>query len=107
MLCPPALRFPFAWLAINESRRYPALRPNRSDRLLSRWPFDLFSFDMLRNTPLNAICDLFNRGNIALHLGGSYAQCGMKMYVSRGIGTSFLPIRFRCPPELSIITVGF
>jgi hypothetical protein len=27
------------------------------------------------------------------------------MYVSRGIGTSFLPIRFLCRPELSIITV--
>jgi uncharacterized protein len=39
-------------------------------------------------------------------LEGWYAERGSRMYVSRGIGTTFLPIRFRCPPELSIITVG-
>jgi uncharacterized protein len=39
-------------------------------------------------------------------LDGWYEERGSRMYVSRGIGTSFLPIRFRCPPELSIITVG-
>lgn len=30
---------------------------------------------------------------------------GARMYVSRGIGTSILPIRFRCAPELAIITL--
>lgn len=39
-------------------------------------------------------------------LEGWYAERGSRMYVSRGIGTSFLPIRFLCAPELSIITVG-
>ena len=39
-------------------------------------------------------------------LAGWYAERGSRMYVSRGIGTSVLPIRFRCPPELSIITVN-
>jgi uncharacterized protein len=39
-------------------------------------------------------------------LEGWYAERGSRMYVSRGIGTTFLPIRFRCPPELTIITVG-
>lgn len=39
-------------------------------------------------------------------LEGWYADRGSRMYVSRGIGTTFLPIRFLCPPELSIITVG-
>lgn len=39
-------------------------------------------------------------------LAGWYAERGSKMYVSRGVGTSFLPVRFLCPPELSIITVG-
>jgi predicted MPP superfamily phosphohydrolase len=27
------------------------------------------------------------------------------MYVSRGIGTSLLPVRFACRPELAIITI--
>ena len=40
------------------------------------------------------------------YVGGWYTERGSKMYVSRGIGTSFLPIRFRCAPELPIITVG-
>jgi len=39
-------------------------------------------------------------------LEGWYTERGSKMYVSRGIGTTFLPIRFRCSPELAIITVG-
>jgi predicted MPP superfamily phosphohydrolase len=26
------------------------------------------------------------------------------MYVSRGIGCSSLPVRFRCPPELVLVT---
>jgi predicted MPP superfamily phosphohydrolase len=39
-------------------------------------------------------------------LEGWYAERGSRMYVSRGIGTSFLPIRFRSSPELAIITVG-
>jgi|SRR5687768_469495 uncharacterized protein len=40
------------------------------------------------------------------YVGGWYTQRGSRMYVSRGIGTSVLPIRFRCAPELPIITVG-
>lgn len=40
------------------------------------------------------------------YLEGWYNENGSRMYVSRGIGTSTLPIRFRCRPELAIITVG-
>lgn len=39
-------------------------------------------------------------------LEGWYAEKGSRMYVSRGIGTTLLPIRFLCRPELSIITIG-
>jgi hypothetical protein len=39
-------------------------------------------------------------------LEGWYAERRSKMYVSRGIGTSFLPMRFLCRPELTIITLG-
>jgi predicted MPP superfamily phosphohydrolase len=28
------------------------------------------------------------------------------MYVSRGVGTSTLPVRFLCRPELAVITLG-
>lgn len=40
------------------------------------------------------------------YLEGWYAERGSRMYVSRGIGTTFLPVRFLCLPELAIITVG-
>jgi predicted MPP superfamily phosphohydrolase len=39
------------------------------------------------------------------YLEGWYESRGSLMYVSRGIGTSVLPVRFRCRPELAIITL--
>lgn len=38
-------------------------------------------------------------------LAGWYEERGSRMYVSRGIGTTFLPMRFLCRPELAIITI--
>jgi uncharacterized protein len=40
------------------------------------------------------------------YLEGWFEDNGSRMYVSRGIGTSTLPIRFLCRPELAIITIG-
>jgi predicted MPP superfamily phosphohydrolase len=40
------------------------------------------------------------------YLAGWYEVNGSRMYVSRGLGTSTLPVRFRCRPELAVITVG-
>jgi uncharacterized protein len=37
---------------------------------------------------------------------GWFERDGSKMYVSRGLGTSLLPIRFNCRPEIAIITLG-
>lgn len=34
--------------------------------------------------------------------GGSWQQMKMKGYTSRGIGHSLVPLRFHCPPEISI-----
>ena len=39
------------------------------------------------------------------YLEGWYRKGDSRMYVSRGIGTSNLPVRFLCRPELPIITV--
>lgn len=33
---------------------------------------------------------------------GLFESQGTKMYVNRGIGTALLPIRFRCPPEITV-----
>ena len=40
------------------------------------------------------------------YVAGWYRTGDARLYVSRGIGTSVLPIRFRCRPELALITVG-
>lgn len=39
------------------------------------------------------------------YVEGWFAQNGSRMYVSRGVGMTFLPIRFLCRPELAIITI--
>lgn len=38
-------------------------------------------------------------------LEGWYENGAAKMYVGRGLGTSVLPIRFNCRPELAIVTL--
>jgi uncharacterized protein len=38
-------------------------------------------------------------------VAGWYEAGGTKMYVSRGVGMSFLPIRFNCRPEVAILTI--
>ena len=38
-------------------------------------------------------------------LEGWYQEAGSSMYVSRGLGTSVLPIRFLCRPEITFITI--
>lgn len=40
------------------------------------------------------------------YVEGWFEQNGSRMYVSRGVGTTFLPIRFFCRPELAIVTVN-
>ncbi len=34
---------------------------------------------------------------------GLYVVNGTLLYVTRGVGTSFLPVRFMCPPEVALI----
>lgn len=39
-------------------------------------------------------------------LKGWYRERGSRMYVSRGVGWSHLPIRLNCSPEIPIFTIG-
>lgn len=41
------------------------------------------------------------------YVEGWYKKGSNELYVSRGIGTSILPIRFNCRPELSYIEISF
>ena len=40
------------------------------------------------------------------YLEGWYERDGSRMYISRGIGTSILPVRFLCRPEIAIVVVS-
>jgi hypothetical protein len=39
------------------------------------------------------------------YVSGLYQNDGKSLYVSRGIGTVGLPLRFNCPPEITKITL--
>lgn len=36
---------------------------------------------------------------------GFYPDAPTPLYVSRGVGTTLLPMRFLCPPEVAILTL--
>lgn len=38
---------------------------------------------------------------------GWFEQEGSKLFVSRGVGTSVIPVRFNCSPELAIIDISY
>ena len=42
---------------------------------------------------------------IGPYVQGWFSANGSRMYVSRGIGTTLLPVRFACRPELAVITL--
>ena len=50
-------------------------------------------------------------GELAVPIGGrkypigQYDIAGMQLYVSRGLGTYRPPVRFRCPPEVTLVTL--
>src|SRR5262245_12086838 len=44
-------------------------------------------------------------GGIGPYVHGWFSAGGARMYVSRGIGTTMLPVRFACRPELAIVTL--
>lgn len=39
------------------------------------------------------------------YLRGSFLESGRQLYVSRGIGASGVPLRWNCPPELTLATL--
>jgi len=44
--------------------------------------------------------------NCGRYLEGFYEESGSRLYVSRGVGTSVLPVRLFCRPEVAIFRIG-
>jgi predicted MPP superfamily phosphohydrolase len=42
---------------------------------------------------------------VGRYVAGWFERSGSRLYVSRGIGTTILPLRFDCRPELAIVTL--
>lgn len=34
-----------------------------------------------------------------------YGQAGNRLYVNRGVGFTYVPVRINCPPELTMFTL--
>ncbi len=56
---------------------------------------------------LPVIGPIFNSSNAPLKWSSGYViENGRHLFVSRGLGTSILPMRFNCPPEVCFLTVS-
>jgi len=44
-------------------------------------------------------------GGIGPYVQGWFSATGSRIYVSRRLGTTLLPVRFACRPELAIISL--
>jgi hypothetical protein len=43
--------------------------------------------------------------NGSRYVQGFYPEANVPLYVTRGVGTTLMPVRFLCPPEVSILTL--
>ncbi len=76
------------------------------DQVVSRCPLALAGHTHGGQVRLPFLRPLWLPRGSGRFLAGWYEQGGSRMYVSRGVGTSVLPVRFLCRPELAVITVG-
>jgi predicted MPP superfamily phosphohydrolase len=80
--------------------------PAYFDRLKGRFPLALAGHTHGGQVRLPFLPPLWLPSGCGRYVEGWYESGGSRLYVSRGIGTSVLPIRFFCRPELAFITVG-
>jgi uncharacterized protein len=76
------------------------------DRLDGRFPLALAGHTHGGQVRLPFLPPLWLPSGCGRYVEGWYESGGSRLYVSRGIGTSVLPVRFLCRPELAIITLG-
>jgi len=76
------------------------------DEIAGRYPLCLAGHTHGGQLKFPIIGPLWLPGGCGRYLEGWYERNGSKLYVSRGVGTSVLPIRFLCRPEIPIITLN-
>jgi hypothetical protein len=75
------------------------------DRIAGRVPLSLAGHSHGGQVRLPLLPPLWLPAGVGAYVEGWYEQSGSRLYVSRGIGTSILDVRFFCRPELSFITL--
>jgi uncharacterized protein len=104
----------------DQTRQLQALTdPSRLNIVLSHVP--AFAHELLAESADLILCGHTHGGQVRLPLvqpfylprfSGSYVEglyqvgpAATPLYVTRGIGTSVVPVRFLCPPEITLITL--
>lgn len=80
--------------------------PASFDSVAGKWPLALAGHTHGGQIRLPFLKPLWLPEGSGSYVAGWYEAKGSKLYVSRGIGTAMLPLRFLCRPELALITIS-
>jgi uncharacterized protein len=80
--------------------------PEYFDTVAGRWPLALAGHTHGGQVRPPFVPPFWLPAGSGRYLAGWYESKGSRLYVSRGVGTSTLPIRFLCRPEVALITIG-
>ena len=80
--------------------------PSNFDAIAGKWPLALAGHTHGGQVRLPLLPPFWLPEGSGRYVAGWYESRGSRLYVSRGIGTAMLPIRFLCRPELALMTVG-
>jgi hypothetical protein len=80
--------------------------PASFDSVAGKWPLALAGHTHGGQIRLPFVKPLWLPEGSGSYVAGWYERKGSKLYVSRGVGTAMLPLRFLCRPELALITIG-
>ena len=75
------------------------------DQVAGRYPLCLAGHTHGGQVCLPWIGPLWLPGGCGSYVAGWYEKNGSRLYVTRGVGTSVLPVRFLCRPEIPILTL--
>jgi len=80
--------------------------PASFDSISGNWPLALAGHTHGGQLRLPFLRPLWLPEGSGSYVAGWYEAKGSKLYVSRGLGTAMLPLRFLCRPELALITIS-
>jgi uncharacterized protein len=79
--------------------------PGFFDQIAGRYPLTLAGHTHGGQIRLPGLPPLWLPGGCGRYSEGWYGSPDSRLYVTRGVGTSILPLRFFCRPEMALITL--